>query len=199
MVQLPASNCFSLVFVILEFSTDSLGMKKITKALKTVNPNALIGLGVAAAIGTAAGVSTVAKKRTQEVKDSQPSQKLTSALNTTLKVGSGVISGIKDDFNTVVESVKSQTKGSCASECGHCATRSTFSPCCTDGKDCKSAKKEEAVTPEPVKAETVVKDAEKAETKSAAAKKPAARKPAARKTATKPAARAKKDTESKDK
>lgn len=137
-------------------------MKKLTNLIKSANPKKILNLGVSTAIGAANGVATVAKKRKEDLSNSEAKKTVEKALNKTLVAGSKVVTGIREDIDIVLGSAKSQ---SCAARCAHCEVKDTYKPCCKDGKACKAknAIEEvvEEVVPEPVKAEEVV--AEKTE------------------------------------
>jgi hypothetical protein len=133
-------------------------MKKLTNLIKTTDTKKIVGLGVATAIGVASGVKTVAKKRTQDLANSDVTKKAAEKLQSTVAAGSKVVSGVREDIGIIVGAAKNQ---SCAGRCEHCAVKDTFKPCCKNGEPCKvtgEAATEETVkdeTPEPVKATDV--------------------------------------------
>lgn len=133
-------------------------MKKLTNLIKSADPKKMIVLGVSTAVGAANGVVTVAKKRSEELSNSDAKKTVEKVLNKTLSAGSKVVTGIREDLSIVVGSAKSQ---SCAASCAHCEYKDTYKPCCKDGKACKvenvaEEAAAEEVVPEPVKAEEVV-------------------------------------------
>lgn len=159
-------------------------MKLLSDIIKNANPKTLIGIGVAAAIGTAAGVKTVAKRRNKDLKQSNSIKKVKGIFDDAYETGGAVVEAIRDtsamlvdnvreDIKTVVEAVKEEKEQACASKCADCDLKKTLKPCCSEGKSCQSSKTEttkvepevqtnpvvdsdETTLPEPVKTSDIV-------------------------------------------
>lgn len=146
-------------------------MTLLSDIIKNTSAKTWVGLGVAAAIGTTAGVKRVVKRRKANLDDTELVKKVNDLFNTALgtsasvvatarEAGASVAENVREDIKTIVESVKSEK--ACVSRCSHCVIKDTFKPCCSDKKSCKA--ESEATTdetlPEPVKA-TDVADAHK--------------------------------------
>jgi hypothetical protein len=135
-------------------------MKKLTNLIKNTDTKKIIGLSVATAVGAAYGVKTVAKKRKQDLANSNAKQKVTEVLSSTVAAGAKVVGGLREDLSTVIGSAKEK---SCAARCAHCKEKDTFKPCCKDGEPCKVKNSQEDAPSEPVKADEVVAAQEEAD------------------------------------
>lgn len=117
------------------------------KAIKNiVKNNALVGLGAAVAVGTMLGMKKVADKHKAELSKTKTHQKMTEMLGKAVETGTGVVSTVKDDINTVIDTVKTEAT----------AVAKKVGSDDTDEPTVTTEDEETADLPEPVKAEDVV-------------------------------------------